>query len=183
MTAADGGDIDQVTIDVLPDDVLLVIFDSYLMNRRFLQPEGAEGTMAWKRLAHVCQRWRDIVFQSPRRLDLHILCTHFTPVREMLDIWPVMPLAIYVGLFCFPQWDTENVENIMAAFEHRDRISRIVIFLQDTPNSMWETLLPVMQESFPALTYLKLSPSLMMKSLAPLIRFWVNLPHIYENST
>jgi hypothetical protein len=48
----------------------------------------------WHTLVHVCQRWRQIVFASPRRLNLQILCTHGTPVRKNLGIWPAFPIAI-----------------------------------------------------------------------------------------
>ncbi len=35
-------------------------------------------------MRHVCQKWRSVVFGSPRRLNLRLLCTKRTPVREML---------------------------------------------------------------------------------------------------
>jgi hypothetical protein len=48
----------------------------------------------WHTLVHVCRRWRDLVFASPRRLNLRLLCRKDTPVREMLDIWPALPIVI-----------------------------------------------------------------------------------------
>jgi hypothetical protein len=42
----------------------------------------------------VCRRWRSVVFQSPRRLNLRLLCTPKTPARDTLDIWPPLPLII-----------------------------------------------------------------------------------------
>ncbi|KAH9073490.1 hypothetical protein EDB83DRAFT_76927 [Lactarius deliciosus] len=68
-------------INTLPDNVLLEIFD--------LCREGHDAgwftfTVAWDwhRLVHVCQRWRQLVFGSPRRLDIQLLCKHRTPHRS-----------------------------------------------------------------------------------------------------
>jgi hypothetical protein len=137
---ADWGDVDQVPIDALPDDVLLDVFDFYL-NRHWV------WRGAWQDLVHVCRRWRAVVFQSPRRLNLEICCTGRTPVREMLDIWPALPLDIS-GI----HYPTYGIQGIIAALEHRDRIRSI--YLEHSP---WKTVLPVMQEPFPALTSLDLA--------------------------
>ena len=137
-----------MTIDVLPDDVLLDIFDFCLDQ----QPEESvlDRTTVWQTLVHVCHRWRDIVFHSPRRLDLQILCTPGTPVGEMLDIWPALTLIIWVR----SRFRGTGLQNIFAALEHRDRISSISVDL--TSNSALEALLP---GPFPALTSLHLVSS------------------------
>jgi hypothetical protein len=77
---------------MLPDDVLLEIFVFYRGQYRYANP----GSPLWKWhfLVHVCQKWRQIVFASPRRLDLQIFCTNKTPVRKNLGIWPALPLVI-----------------------------------------------------------------------------------------
>jgi hypothetical protein len=57
-----------IRIDILPDDVLLEIFDFYMdMSPLY---EGKTGEEAWQSLAHVCRRWRGLVFGSPSRLNL-----------------------------------------------------------------------------------------------------------------
>jgi F-box-like len=54
-----------MTIDiVLPDDVLLEIFDYYVAE--------AGKYEKWQVLVHVCQKWRYVVFRSPLRLNLRI---------------------------------------------------------------------------------------------------------------
>ena len=70
-------DIGRMTINILPEDVLLVIFDCYVAEAD--EDENFEG---WQALVHVCQKWRNVVFQSPLRLHLRILCSTETPVRE-----------------------------------------------------------------------------------------------------
>jgi hypothetical protein len=83
--------VDQTTIDDLPDDVLLEIFDSYLDDK---DPNDIYSADQWHTLVHMCQRWRSVVFASPRRLDLRLLCTGHRSVRSMLDIWPTLPIQI-----------------------------------------------------------------------------------------
>ena len=137
-----------MTIDVHPDDVLLHIFDVC-----FPEKPGSfipDRTEVWQELVHVCRRWRELVFQSPRRLDLQLLCTAGTPVVKMLDIWPALPLVIRVD-------SRPDIENISAALEHRDRISGISVTHPKTLLSNRRSLpMPTMQEPFmfPTLKFL-----------------------------
>ena len=84
-------------IDVLPDDVLLAIFDFCVDQnflRQYIYEEVTEHVEMWQALVHVCRRWRTIVFGSPLRLDLALVCTAKTPARDTLDVWPPLPLVI-----------------------------------------------------------------------------------------
>jgi hypothetical protein len=63
---------------MLPDDVLLEIFDSYVDEDVYGDFEE-QRIEEWVTLAHVCRRWRSVVFQSPHRLNLRLLCTPQTP--------------------------------------------------------------------------------------------------------
>jgi hypothetical protein len=71
-----------ISIDTLPDDVLLAIFD-FCADEDRNSKKGIEG---WQSLVHVCQRWRGVVFGSPRRLNLRLVATNRTPVRDTLDV-------------------------------------------------------------------------------------------------
>src|SRR5712691_9084023 len=75
-----------VTIEVLPNTVLLEIFSFYVD-----RPDA--GRDGWHTLVHVCRQWRVVVFDSPRRLNLRLLCTPKRPLKN-LDIWPVLPIDI-----------------------------------------------------------------------------------------
>jgi hypothetical protein len=132
-----------VTIDNLPDLVLLGIFDFYMGE----DPDD-EGIEAWHTLVHVCRNWRNVVFGSPRRLNLQLYCTARTPVKQTLDVWPLLPIVVKV--YTIDKWDNGN---IIAALEHHDRISELVIF--DIPSSETERALAALQKPFPALTYLQ----------------------------
>ena len=131
LTRRDVGLVD----DMLPDDVLLAVFDFY--------------PNIWQTLIHVCRRWRNLVFGSPRRLNLQLFCSAETPARDTLDIWPRFPLVVrnhYAR--------SGRVDNIVAVLERRDRVRQID--LSDISNSDLKIVLAAMQEPFPELTYLRL---------------------------
>jgi len=155
-TTADAYDIGLAPIDILPDDALLEIFDFYVHE---LETKGTDmwmkiaretETNRWMTLVHVCQRWRIIVFGSPRRLDLQLFCTSITPVRRTLDVWPPIPIVI-------DQYfkSTQDIDNILAALELNNRLHKIT--LSHIPSTQWEEVLPAMEVQFPALTHLQLA--------------------------
>src|SRR5258707_9687018 len=134
-TTADQWDVGGVTIDVLPDLALLEIFDCYVN----------QVPQAWHTLVHVCRKWRSVVFGSPLRLNLQLFCTEKTPVREMLAVWP--PLPIVIRQSGEPTW---SIDNIMAAVEHNDRVCEISLW-QVTSLELEGVLAP-MQKPYPVLT-------------------------------
>ena len=136
-----------MSIDILPDDVLLAIFDFCVDEYSILKA----GTEAWQPLVHVCRRWRCVVFGSPCRLKLRLICTENTPARDTLDVWPPLPLVIQNNAIL----TTKGVDNILAVFERRDRVYRIE--LCEVNSSPLEKVLAVMQEPFPELTHLLLT--------------------------
>ena len=142
-----------VSIDMLPDNVLLEIFD-------FVEDmEEDEGEFwkldAWQALVHVCRRWRSVVFGSPRRLKLKLACTNKTPARATLDVWPALPLVFDGG--------TVNVDNIIGLLECSDRINQISL-----SGANWEDILEAMEVPFPELTFLWLEHSYESEPLLPL---------------
>jgi len=140
-----------VSIDILPDDVLLEIFDFYVtISQRYLYHEVRVS--AWHKLIHVCQRWRYVVFDSPRRLDLRLLCTQRTPVTNMLAIWPALPIFISAA----SPSPASGVTNIISALRQHNRVC--TIHISGVPNSLLKEFAAV-QEPFPALTELWLSSS------------------------
>lgn len=139
--------IGRVTIDNLPDDVLLEIFS-------FCLAEGRAKT--WHTLVHICRRWRSIVFASPRRLELRIRCTAGIQAnsKEMLDIWPILPIEIGASGNALAQSRGEGADIIVAALGHKDRVCQIS--LAYLPSSLWDRIAAVTQEPFPALTDLSI---------------------------
>lgn len=134
-----------MTIDILTDDALLEIFSFYLG-----EPSERIETELWYTLVHVCRRWRSIVFESPRHLNVQL---HYTPNRQvkvMLNFSPNLPIHISANGYKVAQWHCEN--NLVAALEHTDRICQIQ--LKGFSCSKLEAILTAMQKPFPALTSL-----------------------------
>jgi hypothetical protein len=171
----------RVTIGGLPDDILLIIFyfcqedQVNIMENWWLPLALRLQPPAWYRLVQICQRWRNLVLGSPIHLNLYLVCNEKTPVRDMLHIWPHLPILIL-------SHSDDVVDNLIAALEHRDRVRQIHIELRSSDLERFAT---VMQESFPALTYLDLDldeptpplPDTFLGGSAPHLRY-LSLRHI-----
>ena len=117
--------IHATTINSFPDNVLLDIFD-FCRKKQDLSRYRLQRIWDWHILAHICSRWRRIIFSSPRRLDLQLHCTYGTPVRKNLGYWPPLPLVIdyssYQGADDSKSLTTRDEDNIVAALEDSDRV-------------------------------------------------------------
>ena len=132
-----------VTINVLPDDVLLEIFNFYLDQRIFWEHEDV-----WHTLVHVCRRWRCVVFASPHRLRLRLFCTNRRPVKKLLRIWPALPIVIKVS---GTNSQKPGIANVIAALNKRDRVYEI--FFENISKSLLKQF-AAMKKPFPTLTRL-----------------------------
>ena len=167
-----------VTIATLPDGPLLDIFSLYVEEAyEACDLDGAfeiKLLEAWCTLVHVCQRWRNLVFVSPRRLNLRLVCTSGTPVREMLNIWPTLPIVVqaqFLGSrarYCVDV--SQNIDGIIAALEHRDRVCQIG--LRNLSFDQFSVFATILQESFPALTRLYLTSDIR----------WFEFPMLHPDS-
>jgi hypothetical protein len=79
-------------------------------------------------------------------------------VREMLDVWPPLPIVIHD--FACPK---SGSDNIIAALELNDRVSQIRIKL----DLQWEKILDAMQKPFPALKLVILSSDVEIAPVVP----------------
>src|ERR1700677_396882 len=147
----DGHEI--TTISMLSEDVLLGIFNFCRKNqtptsgRPVALPEAAWD---WHILVHVCRRWRQVVFASPLRLNLQVLCTHRTPVRKHLDIWPSFPIIIeYTS-----QIKGADEDNIISALAHSECVCTVGLWLT---GQQLGNMVTVMPEPFPALRHMFLA--------------------------
>ena len=161
----------QVTIHRLPDNVLLDVFDFYRVDHavrlQSIDYPFSSPPWRWKTLSQVCRRWRDILFGSPRRLDLRLVITVTTPARpgtllDCLAIWPSLPLAVLSRTLLI-QIDPQDRENIIAAVQHRDRISEI--FIADINSTVLQDLVSALSEPVPALTHFYLRSSRLSESV------------------
>ena len=157
-------DVGQVTIDILPDNTLLEIFDFYVAQAShvFIYRE------TWITLVHVCRKWREIVFESPRRLNLRLVVVHHRSVRVMLDTWPPLLIDLWGSAI--------GRDTTISALEHNDRIR--LINLDDISNVKMTQILAAMQKPFPALISLRLSSSRQGTLLVVPDLFLESTPHL-----
>ena len=141
---ADWCGVGDVTIDTLPDYVLIQLFS-------ICRDIYSSRPMWWRSLVHVCRRWRQIVFSSPRSLRLVIFCNSRTPIRKSLNIWPPFLISVHHDT----NYPDEEGENTVAALELRDRVSEISIDCLN--DSVLERLTAMMLKPFQELSYLYLA--------------------------
>ena len=141
-----------MTIDVLPDDVLLETFELYLGKDDTDKIDGHHNYDGWQTLVHVCRRWRCIVFASPRRLDLKLYCPQQRSVNsKTLHIWPEFPIVISA----LDVQSKEDVTNLIAALRHHKRVCKIYYCNGQFQDSLLKEFAAI-DEPFLALTSLKL---------------------------
>ena len=150
----------SASIHVLDDDSLLNVFYFY---RPFLLGEddddygrliGGEDGWArgrwWYTLAHVCQRWRNIVLGSPTYLGVFLVCTNGTPVVDMLEHSPPFPLVIDY-LEEYGDTTAEDEEGAILALKQHDRVHRVRLLI---PVTTQQKLIAAMDGEYPILEHL-----------------------------
>ncbi|KAN0134783.1 hypothetical protein V8E53_007568 [Lactarius tabidus] len=154
------GYIHTTKIKSIPDNVLLEVFYLYRRNHDPYYVYGCHfhSIRDWHKLAHVCSKWRNIIFSSPRRLGLQLLCTNGTPVTRNLGCWPPFPLVIDCSTYCGAD-DRKSLtpsdeDNIVAALEASDRVHYVGI---PVISSLLGKMTVETRKPFPTLTHLSLS--------------------------
>ena len=105
----------------------------------------------WHRLAHVCRKWRDAVFSSPRRLGLKILCEYGAPVESILTSWPTLPL---VAKFNTGPKLKHIPKNVIVALRLPDRLCEIDLHVT---SSMLASIVEVAQKPCQALESIRIT--------------------------
>ena len=144
------------SIHILDDDSLLHVFYLY---RPFLLGEdedenyrlfgGEAGWVRgrwWYKLAHVCQRWRNLLLGSSSYLGLSLVCTNGTPVADMLGNSPPLPLVIDYRF----NITAKDEEGAILALKQRDRVRRVRFWDVTDP----QKLIVTTDEEYPILEYL-----------------------------
>ena len=130
----------------------------YLYRLSFLGEDDIVGSFGahwrhtgrwWYTLAHVCQRWRNIILGSATYLDLSLVCTYDAPVARMLAHSPPLPLVI--GYFTKGRKLTkEDEEGTILALGQHDSVRRVRL-----GNSLaLQKIIMAMNEEYPILEYL-----------------------------
>ncbi|KAH9954654.1 hypothetical protein BC827DRAFT_1158619 [Russula dissimulans] len=177
--------VDQhVTIEVLPDDILLQIFAFYrLPNKVLCRP----FFWSWHTLVQVCRRWRYVILVFPHSLRPYLVTTyrsHRLSRWVSLDHWPPFPISIQYynpGRALTP----EEENDLATVLEQPDRINEICLSL---PRFMFEKSTAWVETSFPELErlclksdepYLDLPNGFLGASINSLLRLrHIHLSHI-----
>jgi hypothetical protein len=117
-------------INRLPDEVLLEIFDFYRQGIIDQYDHQWRKKYGWLNLAHVCRRWRAVVFASPFRLDLNIVVGPDKPGNIKTILSGRLPILIDYSEPYGPAEMTgigSALWRMRAALEHRDRVREISI--------------------------------------------------------
>ena len=143
-------------IDILPEDVLLEVFDAYRQDMELLpRYENIWNSRdGWFKLAHVCPRWRRLVLLSPIRLHVHLL---FTPRRSsrvtMLKRLHPFPILVDYRAAC---WTVREENLALAAISNRSRVRGIAL---RTPYMDMVKLYRALSHPFPELESLEIFPN------------------------
>jgi hypothetical protein len=141
--------VQYTSINTLVDDVLFCIFSYYRQDAEI----GWNVHLGWRKLSHVCRRWRHLVYCSSIRLGMHIRCTNGTPIVDTLVHLPPLPLFIDYRDTTAPVTPQDELA-IGHALILRDRVRHIDLQL---PPSILRMLLPLLDGPFSTLEYLSLS--------------------------
>ena len=173
-----------VSIHILDDDSLLHVFYHY---RPFLLGEDKkvqvrlwggnvrwDGGRWWYKLAHVCKRWRNILLGSASYLELCLVCTYGTPVADMLEHSPRLPLVIE---YRYLDMTAEDEEGAILALKHRDRVRRIRF---QVPAASLQKLIVAMDEEYPILEYLIVLPQVDDNSSVPIFPETLQAPRLRQ---
>ena len=138
-----------MTINDLHDELLLEVFDSY----RQITDQLEYGCPLWKEdygwfnLAHVCTRWRAVVFASSFHLDINIIIKPEYPSDIKTILSGHLPIAI-------DYWGRPNSDSASAlwrkhtALSHRDRVREIAV---EVPSFVLGEFIRATNHHFPAL--------------------------------
>ena len=127
----------SASINILDDFSLLHVFYLY---RPFLVDEcdledvkdfmiGGEGRCVrerwWCKLAHVCQRWRTVILGSTAYLGVSLVCTKGTPVSDVLEHLPPLPLVIDYFLDANDNTAAKDEEGVILALKQDNCLRRV----------------------------------------------------------
>jgi len=148
----------STSIHVLDDDSLLnifrcyrpIAFDSDSVMDSTIRMSKWDRERWWYRLVQVCRRWRYLILGSASYLRLCLVCTLGTPVADMLESSPPLPLVVsYNHPHRFLTAGEEKV--LLFALQQRDRIR--TIYLQ-MPLRCLRKIVTAFDDKFPMLELL-----------------------------
>ena len=135
-------------IHLLDNDSLLQIFGYY----RFEHEDNWNLRFTWRKLTHICRRWRYLIYNSSRLLDLCLLLTANSLSIVTLAHLPTLPLIL-------DYWDRTTImarkdeDNIHLGLQQHDHVRRVALQAPSPNLRIW---LGQMNQPFPKLGDLSL---------------------------
>ena len=161
-TSERGYNIQYPAIHWLNDDILFGIFNCYRLDNQY----HWNYRIGWRKLSHVCQRWRHLVYKSAFLLGMHIECTNGSPVVDTLDHLPPLPLLINYRhtMFDVATVTEQDEQGIYHSLRLHDRVYHINLEL---PPFILHNVFVILDGQFPMLEDLSLTSSDISISLLP----------------
>ena len=131
-------------IQILGNDTLLQIFSHY----RLENEDSWNLQLTWRKLAHVCRRWRHLIFDSSFHLDMRLRIANNSPSLDTLSHLPRLPLIIDYsdGTRTMVQRDEDNIQ--LGLRQQGQCVRRVALL---APSSSFRTWLEPMNKLFPRL--------------------------------
>jgi hypothetical protein len=133
---------------MLDNKSLLQIFSQYRLNHK----ENWDVRHRWRKLAHVCRRWRHLIYDPWSHLDLSLILTNDSPSLDTLSHLPPIPLIIDYSDKT-RALERKDEDNIHLGLQQHGRIRQIVL---RAPSSSLRIWLELMNRPFPRLADLLL---------------------------
>ena len=133
---------------MLNNDTLLQIFSQY----RLEHEEDWNLGLMWRKLGHICQRWRYLIYDASTFLGIHLLLTNGSPSINTLSHLPPLPLVTDYSdrTTTITRRDEDNIQ---LGLQQDGRVCRVDL---QAPSSSFHILLGQMNRLFPRLTELSL---------------------------
>ena len=141
----------NLTINHFPDEVLLEIFDSYRRSAIFYK---WKRKYVWFNLAHVCRKWRAIMFASTTRLDLGITVGPLKPAHIKTILSGTLP--IFIKYDCMRDDLTRSaLWRLRTTLKQHDRVREISV---EGTTALFDKFFRATNCTFPVLESLVLRP-------------------------
>ncbi len=148
-----------MTIDNLPNELLIVIFDFYLLHWQNINRLWERGfQFGWFNLLHVCRKWRAVLFASSSRLGLtFVLTPKGGNMKTILSRhFPPLSIAInYNHRYRHITGMAKDMRRLLGALKRPDRIRGIDLYASNADGELAK-FFEAMKCPFPALESLAL---------------------------
>ena len=154
---------------MLDDDSLLQIFSCY----RLEEDSDWNIRHTWRKLTHICRRWRNLIYDSWSHLDMCLSLTNNSPSIDVLSHLPPLPLIIDYSDRTRAM-ARKDEDNICLGLQQHGRLRRVVL---QAPSSRFRIWLESMNKPFPKLLDLSLL-STTLEEMGPILPETLQAPYL-----